>query len=56
MINILYLHPQSLSQAFVRFLEEESQPKLHPKLPAIKMAEETEQRAKDKVCTLYVAA
>lgn len=39
----------SLSQAFVRFLEEESQPKPTARLPAVKMAEETEQRAKNKV-------
>ena len=40
---------QSFSEAFAQYLEEESRPKPHARLPAVKMAEETEQRAKDKV-------
>lgn len=43
-----FLYHQTLSQAFVRFLEEESQPKPAARLPAVKMAEETEQKIKEK--------
>ncbi|KAB7508071.1 Thyroid receptor-interacting protein 11 [Armadillidium nasatum] len=42
------LDHSSLSQAFIRFLEEESSPKTHAKLPAVQMAEEANQKAQKK--------
>lgn len=38
----------SLSQAFIRFLEDESTPRPQPRLPAVQMAQKTEEKAEKK--------
>ncbi|XP_076047245.1 uncharacterized protein LOC143028660 isoform X2 [Oratosquilla oratoria] len=43
------LDHKSLSQAFIRFLEDESSPRPIVKLPAVEMAKETEEKAEKKV-------